>query len=243
MTALHRFVRTIEKFQQLYVQSGPGKLKEVAEELLREAGVQDDLVRAGPTMKQAEWRLRNLTEFLGSMQRYAEKAGADFDMLAYLNRLSISSQEEDVDDSLQDQVTLSTLHGAKGLEWKVVFFVGLEEEILPHKRSLAPREADHTIAGRRPAEGSDPGEDTPASDLSEERRLCYVGITRARSQLYLSRSELRGGWPKHPSRFLDDIPAELLTCRDLDGPPPKKDPQDEAAFVKALIAQSLSVSE
>lgn len=91
MTALHRFVRTIEKFQQLYVQSGPGKLKEVAEELLREAGVQDDLVRAGPTMKQAEWRLRNLTEFLGSMQRYAEKAGADFDMLAYLNRLSISS--------------------------------------------------------------------------------------------------------------------------------------------------------
>ena len=243
MTALHRFVRTIEKFQQLYVQSGPGKLKEVAEELLREAGVQDDLVRAGPTMKQAEWRLRNLTEFLGSMQRYAEKAGADFDMLAYLNRLSISSQEEDVDDSLQDQVTLSTLHGAKGLEWKVVFFVGLEEEILPHKRSLAPREADHTIAGRRPGEGSDPGEDTPASDLSEERRLCYVGITRARSQLYLSRSELRGGWPKHPSRFLDDIPAELLTCRDLDGPPPKKDPQDEAAFVKALIAQSLSVSE
>jgi DNA helicase-2/ATP-dependent DNA helicase PcrA len=153
-------------------------------------------------MKQAEWRLRNLTEFLGSMQRYAEKAGADFDMLAYLNRLSISSQEEDVDDSLQDQVTLSTLHGAKGLEWKVVFFVGLEEEILPHKRSLAPREADHTIAGRRPAEGSDPGEDTPASDLSEERRLCYVGITpRAQSAVPVAFRAARVAGPSIPVAF------------------------------------------
>jgi DNA helicase-2/ATP-dependent DNA helicase PcrA len=125
-----------------------------------------------------------------------------------------------------------------------VFFVGLEEEILPHKRSLAPREVDHTIAGQRPgaAEG-DPMEDTPTSDLSEERRLCYVGITRARSKLYLSRSELRGGWPKHPSRFLDDIPPELVVSRDLEGPPPTQDPQSEADFVKALIAQSLSVSE
>jgi len=244
MSSLLRFVRTIEKFQRLYAQQGAHKLKEVAEELLREVGVQDDLVRAGPTMKQAEWRLRNLSEFLNSMQRYAEKAGADFDMLAYLNRLAISSQEEDVDDSLQDQVTLSTLHGAKGLEWKVVFFVGLEEEILPHKRSLAPREADHTIAGQRPgaAEG-DPMEDTPTSDLSEERRLCYVGITRARSKLYLLRSELRGGWPKHPSRFLDDIPPELVVSRDLESPPPTQDPKDEADFVQALIAQAKSVSE
>ena len=85
-----------------------------------------------------------------------------------------SSQDEDADDSLRDAVTLSTLHGAKGLEWKVVFFVGLEEEILPHKRSLAPRQSDHTIASRRlsEGEGDDPEGDPHSSDLSEERRLC-----------------------------------------------------------------------
>ncbi len=245
MISLQRFVRAIEKYQKLYAQLGGGKLKEVAEELLREVGVQDDLVRAGPTMAQSERRLRNLSEFLASMQRYAEKAGPDFDMLSYLNRLTLSSQDEDADDSLRDAVTLSTLHGAKGLEWKVVFFVGLEEEILPHKRSLAPRQADHTIASRRlsEGEGDDPEGDPHSSDLSEERRLCYVGITRARQKLYISRAEMRGGWPKNPSRFLDDIPPNLLIVRDLEGPPPKQDPQDEEAFVKALIAQSLSVSE
>ncbi len=242
MSSLFRFVRTLQKYQKLYAQAGGGKLKEIAEELLRELNVHDDLVRAGPTMLQSERRLRNLSEFLSSMQRYAEKAGPDFDMLSYLNRLSISSQDEDVDDSLRDEVTLSTLHGAKGLEWKVVFFVGLEEEILPHKRSLAPREADHTIAAQRSSEPSTDGEDQ-SSDISEERRLCYVGITRARQKLYISRGEMRAGWPKNPSRFLDDIPEKLTVLRDLEGPAPKQDPQDEEALIRSLIAQSLSVSE
>ena len=242
MSSLFRFVRTLQKYQKMYAQVGAEKLKDVAEELLRELNVHDDLVRAGPTMLQAERRLRNLSEFLASMQRYAEKAGPDFDMLSYLNRLSISSQDEDVDDSLRDEVTLSTLHGAKGLEWKVVFFVGLEEEILPHKRALAPREADHTIAAQRHSDGNSDGED-PSSDISEERRLCYVGITRARQKLYISRSELRGGWPKNPSRFLEDIPDSLTVLRDLEGPPPKQDPQDEEAFIKSLIAQARAVSE
>lgn len=241
MASLQRFVRSIEKYQRLFAQHGGARLKELAEELLREVGVQDDLVRAGPTMTQAERRLRNLSEFLSSMQRYAEKAGPDFDMLSYLNRLTISSQDEDVDDALRDAVTLSTLHGAKGLEWKVVFFVGLEEEILPHKRSLAPRQADYTIASRRMGDGEEA--DEQSSDLSEERRLCYVGITRARQKLYISRAEMRGGWPKTPSRFLDDIPPKLLVMREIGEAQKPDNPQDDEAFVKALIAQSLSVSE
>ena len=89
-----------------------------------------------------------------------------------------------------------TLHTAKGLEFPVVFVTGWEDGIFPHLRSLA-----------------DPAE------LSEERRLAYVGITRARERLYLSRAVMRSAWGQPaqypPSRFLDDIPAEVLDWRRL----------------------------
>jgi DNA helicase-2/ATP-dependent DNA helicase PcrA len=96
-------------------------------------------------------------------------------------------------------VTLMTLHTAKGLEFPVVFLTGMEDGTFPHMRSLA-----------------DPKE------LEEERRLAYVGITRARERLHLSRAAVRSAWgaPQYnpPSRFLDEIPAELLQWeRELSG--------------------------
>jgi DNA helicase II / ATP-dependent DNA helicase PcrA len=93
-----------------------------------------------------------------------------------------------------DRITLMTLHTSKGLEFPVVFLVGMEEGIFPHRRSLMERDA-----------------------VEEERRLCYVGMTRAREQLYLSRARRRhlfGAETENPpSRFLREIPAELLEPR------------------------------
>ena len=250
MKALSSFVGTLVKHQRKMQETPSDGLLALGEELLREMGMQDDLIRSCLNMRQAERRLRNLRDFLSGMQRYAEKAGPDFDLLAYLNKLSLSSQEEDMDDALRDEVTLSTLHGAKGLEWKVVFLVGMEEEILPHKRALYPREGDQTLAGQRAertfgagnASGEETNEETAASDISEERRLCYVGITRARQKLYVCRAESRNGWPRIASRFLDDMPDDCVVLRNPEEAPPDQKPDDEVALVRLCIEQSLKVS-
>src|SRR5690606_37628426 len=91
-------------------------------------------------------------------------------------------------------VTLMTLHTAKGLEFPVVFLTGMEDGVFPHMRSLGK-----------------------TKELEEERRLAYVGITRARERLYLTRSQLRSAWgqPQHnpPSRFLEEIPGQYVDWR------------------------------
>ena len=98
---------------------------------------------------------------------------------------------DQIPDEDQGQVTLMTLHTAKGLEFPVVFLVGMEDGLFPHMRALG-----------------DPAE------LSEERRLAYVGITRARKKLYLSRAMMRSSWGQpmtNPgSRFLEEIPSEAI---------------------------------
>ena len=103
------------------------------------------------------------------------------------------SDTDEIDEQAE-AVTLMTVHSAKGLEYKVVFIVGLEENIFPHSRSLF-----------EPAE------------LEEERRLCYVGITRAKEKLYLTFAqarELYGSMQTNPpSRFIEDIPTDLLDFR------------------------------
>jgi superfamily I DNA/RNA helicase len=112
-----------------------------------------------------------------------------------LQQLSLSFNDDDGEGG--DYVTLSTLHGSKGLEWEVVFLIGCEEGYLPHQRTLEVR-ATEAIA----------------TDVEEERRLFYVGVTRARERLYLGRCEkrmVRGKQlPRTASRFLEDLPADQL---------------------------------
>ena len=115
-------------------------------------------------------------------------------LAAVLEQLSLVADADQIPDSTEGVVTLMTLHTAKGLEFPVVFLTGWEDGIFPHLRSL--------------------GDD---KELAEERRLAYVGITRARQRLYVSRAVMRSAWGQpnsNPaSRFLDDIPEELVDWR------------------------------
>jgi len=138
---------------------------------------------------EAEGRLENLAELIGSAEAYET---CD----EFLEQVSLVSPTDELDD--QSEVTLMTLHTAKGLEFPLVFIVGMEDGIFPSFMSLG-----------------DPDQ------LEEERRLAYVGITRAEEQLYLTLAESRWIYGQQqyntPSRFLREIPDELLDDRSPKG--------------------------
>jgi DNA helicase-2/ATP-dependent DNA helicase PcrA len=144
---------------------------------------------------QDETRVENLAELESVAQEFAT-ANPDGTLADFLERVSLVADSDEIPDSDASggMVTLMTLHTAKGLEFPVVFLTGMEDGVFPHMRSLGdPRE------------------------LEEERRLAYVGITRARRKLYVSRSVMRSAWGSPafnpPSRFLEEIPAEVLDWR------------------------------
>ena len=134
-------------------------------------------------------RLENIQEFRASARDFTHLDRSEA-LTAFLERLSLVADVDSFDQKT-DAITLITLHQAKGLEFPVVFMVGMEEGLLPHSRSM----------------------DDPAQ-VEEERRLCYVGVTRAKERLYLMRAFRRGfrggSEPGLPSRFLLDIPTDLL---------------------------------
>jgi DNA helicase II / ATP-dependent DNA helicase PcrA len=137
-----------------------------------------------------EDRWENVLELRGVAQDYKDLP-PEQGLTAFLEGVALVSDVDALEDKL-DTVTLITLHQAKGLEFPVVFIVGMEDGILPHYRSI-----------------------DDASQLEEERRLCYVGITRARKKVYLVRAFRRhlmgSSTVNKPSRFLKDIPKELIT--------------------------------
>jgi DNA helicase-2/ATP-dependent DNA helicase PcrA len=186
---------------------GPG-LAAWAKRSLELIGVKQALFDDEDDPAKAERQWENVDELahaLGQMNliELAQKTGAltSVDVLVeYLNQLTLEaldSKDEDDDDDgkSKDQVTLLTLHGSKGLEFPVVFVVGMEEGLIPHRRVIEE-----------------------ASDFSEERRLCYVGITRAKERLFLTRAKHRIRYgkkvPRTPSRFLGDIPGDLIATND-----------------------------
>src|SRR3954463_11960457 len=142
---------------------------------------------------QDEGRVENLQELV-SVAREFEEARPDGTLGDFLEQVSLVADADDLPDGEDGGgvVTLMTLHTAKGLEFPVVFLSGMEDGVFPHMRTLG-----------------DPKE------LEEERRLAYVGITRAEQRLYISRAIVRSAWgsPSYnpASRFLDDVPAELIT--------------------------------
>ena len=166
---------------------------DILEEVLDRTGYLAELRRSEDPQDAS--RVENLAELHSVAGAFAADAPGGT-LADFLERVALVADSDQVpaEGERGGQVTLMTVHTAKGLEFPAVFVTGMEDGIFPHQRSLGDE-----------------------SELEEERRLAYVAITRARERLYLTRAAVRSAWgtPQEmpPSRFLDDIPAELLDVR------------------------------
>ncbi len=192
--AAAEFVGLLERLRD---RAGRVRATDLIETAVAESGYQAMLEAEGTD--EAHSRLENLRELVTVAQEFEQTTGEE-SLEAFLQHLALVTDLDTWSEEV-DRVTLMTLHAAKGLEFPVVFLAGLEEGLFPHARSLDE-------------EGG----------LEEERRLCYVGMTRAQERLYLSFARTRTIFgttvPAIPSRFLDEVPAELMTRPDLPTPAP-----------------------
>ncbi len=165
-------------------------IPELMQEILESTGYADS-IRAENAPEEAQARLDNVQEFINKAAEYLETA-EEGNLASFLEEVALVADVDGLNET-DNTVTLMTLHSAKGLEFPVVFLVGWEEGLFPTMRAI-----------------SDGGE----TALEEERRLAYVGITRAREELFLSyaKCRMRQGITQYsmPSRFLKEIPAELM---------------------------------
>jgi DNA helicase-2/ATP-dependent DNA helicase PcrA len=141
--------------------------------LIEDIRLYDDLREAAGSASAAQRRIDNVEGLLNSLKRFAERGKGREALSEYLRMLSLETSDEREESG--ERVVLTTLHGSKGLEFPVCFMIGLEEELLPHIRTLQPQATDVSDTDH-------------AVDISEERRLCYVGITRAQRKLYMTRA-------------------------------------------------------
>jgi DNA helicase-2/ATP-dependent DNA helicase PcrA len=193
--------------------------------LIEDIRLYDDLREAAGSAAAAQRRIDNVEGLLGSLKRFQDKGKGREQLAEYLRMLSLETSDEREDSG--ERVVLTTLHGAKGLEFPVCFMIGVEEELLPHIRTLQPQATDMIDADH-------------ATDISEERRLCYVGITRAQHKLYITRACTRvqrgRSMPRTPSRFLLEIPDELLEVVDIAELQKAQVPNDEVRGFFASLA-------
>jgi DNA helicase-2/ATP-dependent DNA helicase PcrA len=167
----------------------PVRVGDIVRLVLEQSGLAASL-KAERTLE-AEGRLENLEEFVAVAEEY-DRMNPQGSLAEFLQEISLYADADSIREG-EPVVTLMTLHNAKGLEFPVVFITGMEEGLCPHSRSLDEQR------------------------LEEERRLCYVGITRARDRLYLSHARSRalhgGAGYRLPSRFLREIPERLFEYR------------------------------
>ena len=210
-----QFVNVIERVKTAL--DAGHDLVATVKQLVEDIELYNDLRMAAASGSAAQRRIDNVEGLLGAFKRFTERGKGVEALAEYLRHLSLDSKD-DKEEQGGDKVILTTLHGAKGLEFPVCFMIGLEEELLPHARTLQAHATDVTDADH-------------ATDISEERRLCYVGITRAQRKLYLTRAITRVSRgrviPRTPSRFLLEVPDELLEIRDLGEEARQRVPQDE----------------
>lgn len=190
--SIQAFVSMLVALQVLVEANRPPST--IAAAILEQSGLLEEL-RASHD-PQDEVRVENLEELVAVIEEYEERAvseGESPSLGAFLEEVSLVADADEIPegDDHGGVVTLMTLHTAKGLEFPTVFLTGMEEGVFPHSRTLGEKK-----------------------ELEEERRLAYVGLTRARERLYLSRAEYRSAWgaPNYnpPSRFLEEIPENLI---------------------------------
>ncbi|WP_055585849.1 DNA helicase PcrA [Peterkaempfera griseoplana] len=188
--AVRKFNDLLEKLRGV-AESGAGPAV-VLEAILEETGYLAELQAS--TDPQDETRIENLQELAAVALEFEQETEAGT-LADFLERVALVADSDQIPDSedgeAQGVITLMTLHTAKGLEFPVVFLTGMEDGVFPHMRALGQ-----------------------AKELEEERRLAYVGVTRARERLYLTRSVMRSAWgqPSYnpASRFLEEIPESLV---------------------------------
>jgi ATP-dependent DNA helicase UvrD/PcrA len=173
--------------QSLMAEAQDLSIAALLERVIERTGYREFLLSTLPKWE-AEGKIENLEELVGVAREYEESA-TEPSLSTFLQEISLYSDQDALrDDREAGQVTLMTLHNAKGLEYRAVFMLGLEEGIFPHSRSLEE------------------------NSLEEERRLCYVGMTRAKERLtmlHASRRSLYGRSEANlPSRFLDELPED-----------------------------------
>ena len=174
---------------------------------------------------QGEARMENLNELRGLAESFDDRDPTQ-GLEDFLAEVALVSDVDAYDEN-GEGVTLITLHMVKGLEFPVVFMVGMEEGLLPHQRALDEKEENPSATGA-------------TTEMAEERRLCYVGMTRAKDRLYLScafRRHLYGrSQPAFPSRFLTDVPQSMLAAARGSAPiaPPRQGYKER--FVERQVA-------
>src|SRR6187551_3862522 len=181
-------LKAIDRFRTLMQSSMAGALElplpELLERVLEQSGYLEAL-EAERTIE-AQGRSENLMELVGVAREYQESAESP-SLSEFLQQISLFSDQDAIEEE-RSLVTLMTLHNAKGLEFRAVFLIGMEEGVFPHSRSIEEQ------------------------GLEEERRLCYVGLTRAQERLVLTHAAARSLWGTRgynlPSRFLDELPQE-----------------------------------
>ncbi|MFJ1841314.1 MULTISPECIES: DNA helicase PcrA [unclassified Streptomyces] len=193
--AVKRFNTLMEELRTI-VESGAGPAV-VLEAVLERTGYLAELQAS--TDPQDETRIENLQELAAVALEFEQERGESGEegrgtLAEFLERVALVADSDQIPDEDEDGsgvITLMTLHTAKGLEFPVVFLTGMEDGVFPHMRALGQ-----------------------VKELEEERRLAYVGITRARERLYLTRAAMRSAWgqPSYnpPSRFLEEIPDQHL---------------------------------
>ncbi|SEC08908.1 DNA helicase PcrA [Streptomyces melanosporofaciens] len=222
--AVKRFNTLMEELHTI-VESGAGPAT-VLEAVLERTGYLAELQAS--TDPQDETRIENLQELAAvalefEQDRGEENPGTLADFLEQVALVADSDQIPDEDTDGSGVITLMTLHTAKGLEFPVVFLSGMEDGVFPHMRALGQ-----------------------TKELEEERRLAYVGITRARERLYLTRSTMRSAWgqPAYnpPSRFLEEIPDQYVRWRRTGPATPSASMGGVASTPPSGLSSSLSSS-
>jgi DNA helicase-2/ATP-dependent DNA helicase PcrA len=195
-SAIAGFNALVDELREQAATGGP--VAELVEAALDKTGLQASLENSEDL--QDATRVENLQEMVSVAREFdgsqSSQARADGTLADFLERVALVADADQIPDGEDHggMVTLMTLHTAKGLEFPVVFLTGMEEEVFPHARAL-----------------------TNQRELEEERRLAYVGITRAEERLYLTRAASRNWWGRPafhtPSRFLSEIPPSLVEWR------------------------------
>ena len=192
LIAINDFIHLLDNLRTLV--DAKTKPSIIAQAVLEQSGLLAELANSADP--QDEGRVENLQELVSVAAEYeVSELGEDeeISLAGFLEDVSLVADSDQIPDGADHGgvVTMMTLHTAKGLEFPTVFLTGMEEGIFPHSRTLGER-----------------------TEIEEERRLAYVGLTRARKRLYLSRCEYRSSWgaPTYnpPSRFIAEIPDELI---------------------------------